>query len=120
MGEVSLAGSDRRAVDVATKRQSGSLEKKMLRLRDEYLDAHPDADAFDPEKAGEWAIQNRKYRREPPTMLRMFKRDMTRALRNEYYTDPQGREVRKNHPIPGEQGMLWVDHQTARPEQMRV
>lgn len=105
---------------MAIKRKSGSLEKKMLRLRDEYMATHPEADCFDPEKAGEWAISSRRYRREPPTLLRMFKRDMARALRNEYYEDPQGREVRKNHPVRGEQGVLWVDHQTARPEQIRV
>lgn len=50
----------------------------------------------------------------------MFRRELTRAMRNEYYEDPQGREVRKNHPVRGDQGLIWVDHQTARPDQMRV
>src|SRR5207249_6853491 len=106
--------------DVATKRHAGSLERKMLRIRNDFMSAHPDAEYFDPEKAFEWAFSNKRYRREPPSLLTMFKRDMSRALRNEYYTDPQEREVRVNHPIRGEQGVLWVDIRTAAPHAMRV
>jgi hypothetical protein len=102
------------------RRQQGSLERKMLRLRDEYLRVHPDADCIEPRKVADWAISEGKYRRRPPSMHIMFKRELTRAMRNEYYEDAQGREVRLNHPVPGDQGWLWVNLRTARPEQMRV
>ena len=47
---------------MATRRKSGSREKKMLRLRDEYLRVHPDADCIDPDKVAEWAISEGKYK----------------------------------------------------------
>lgn len=50
----------------------------------------------------------------------MCKRELSRAIRNHYYTDPQGREVRLMHPVREAQMSFWVDIRTARPQAMRL
>jgi hypothetical protein len=41
-------------------------------------------------------------------------------MREEYYTDPQGRRVRVKHPVKVEQGVLWDDIRTAPRQHMEI
>lgn len=68
---------------------------------DDYHRAHPDQDPTEvaPHLVAEWAIAKGLYNRPPVDPVVQLRRELSRHLRNEYVTDPQGREVRKNHPI---------------------
>lgn len=96
-----------------------SREKKLQKIVHDYMH-ECDSDSVDLEKVAEWAIQTGRWKRQPPTLVKMCKRELARAIRNEYYDDPQGREVRVMHPVRGEQMVFWVNIQTARPEHMRI
>ena len=65
-----------------------------------------------------WAIRNKKWARDESAVLQACARDISRALREEYYTDPQGRRVRVNHAarLGRDQETLWGDVRTSPPE----
>src|SRR5262245_24237065 len=82
-------------------------------------------EAIDLESVAEWAVQTGRYHRPPISMVKQCKRELARACREEYYTDPQGREVRRMHSArfdfeEGKQMRLWADITTAKPGHMRV
>ena len=68
---------------------------------DQYHKAHPDEDPADvaPHLVAEWAITKGIWNRPPVDRVVQLRRELSRHLRTEYITDPQGREVRKNHPV---------------------
>jgi hypothetical protein len=70
-------------------------------LIDQYHKSHPEEDPAEvtPHLVAEWAIKKGIYNRPPVDPEVQLRRDLSRYLRNEYFVDPQGREVRKNHPI---------------------
>lgn len=62
-----------------------------------------------------WAIRHKKWQRGESTLIDMCARDISRAMREEYHTDPQGRRVRTKHaakfPAPGtEDGQMTLWH----------
>lgn len=71
-----------------------------------------------------WAL--RKELLAPPrdTIIGYFSEQLSRAMREEYYVDPQGRTVRRKHAarmlLHGEQRTLWDDIRTAEPQHMRI
>jgi hypothetical protein len=71
----------------------------------------------------ECAERSGRYQRQPVSMVKQCKRELSRACRDEYYTDPQGRDVRKMHPVRirtrPTQLVFWVDITTAQPKHMR-
>lgn len=71
---------------------------------------------------GLWAISKGLWQPSQDAVLRQFSADLSRALREEYYRDPQGRRVRTKHGIreDGVQGRLWADIHTAPREHMEV
>lgn len=67
-----------------------------------------------------WMIRTKRWDRGEATLVDLCARDIARALREEYHTDPQGRRVRTKHAarlpaIPGseEQMTFWNDIRTA-------
>lgn len=101
------------------KPSGSSLAKELQRIVHEYMREHR-TDTIDLDQVAEWAVRTGRYRRRQPSLVKLCKRDMSRALRNEYYTDPQGREVRVMHPARSEQTVLWASIRTASPDHMRV
>jgi hypothetical protein len=75
--------------------------RELQYLIDQYHKAHPDQDPAEvaPHLVAEWGIRTGRYNRPPLDPVVQLRRDLSRHLRNEYVTDPQGREVRKNHPV---------------------
>jgi hypothetical protein len=75
--------------------------RELQHLIEQYHKAHPDEDAAEvaPHLVAEWAITKGIYNRPPVDPVVQLRRDLSRHLRNEYFIDPQGREVRRNHPI---------------------
>ena len=71
----------------------------------------------------EWAMKEGLWEPQPRSLLRQCAREIADAFREEYYTDPQGRRVRRNHALKSdtqEQLVLWVDIFDATPEQMQA
>ena len=77
--------------------------RKMIFLKDKYLEAHPDeAPEVDPGRVAEWAIRKGLWKYIPQSPQEVLRRQLSRALRNDYIEDPQGREIRSYHPIAKE------------------
>lgn len=64
-----------------------------------------------------WAIDRKLWQPRPEAITRQCADDLARAMREEYYTDPQGRRVRLKHVARikrgDEQISLWADLRTA-------
>ena len=100
------------------------LTKKQLRtlhLINQYKRAHG-VEEVDPSAAAQWAHDRGLWQRLPIDPVSILRREMTQALRGEYHEDPQGREVRKNHPVLDRSTgkIIWVDITKAEPEKMRL
>ena len=68
----------------------------------------------------EWAISMGHWQPQPSAIVAQCADQIAKALRDEYFTDPQGRRVRLKHAAhsDGEQMVLWDDIRTAKPEHM--
>lgn len=71
-------------------------------------------------KIAQWAMGTDRWRPEPFAAERQCSRELARAMREEYYTDPKGRRVRVKHPVKEEQGVLWDDIRTAPRRHMEI
>jgi len=71
-----------------------------------------------------WAIDEGLWEPARGTVVGQLAEELARAMREEYYTDPQGREVRAKHAArtrsDGIQSTLWDDIRTAAPGHMRI
>jgi hypothetical protein len=82
-------------------------------------------DTVELEQVAEWAVETGRYQRQPLNIVNQCKRELSQALRVEYMKDPQGRDVRRMHPVRikdegGEQMVLWADIEYAKPNHMRI
>lgn len=75
---------------------------------------------IDMHKVADWAILEGLWKSSPTNIRQQCARELSRAAREEYYTDPQGRRVRRKHQIRDGQGVLWADIELAPPEHMKV
>ncbi|MCH9032782.1 MAG: hypothetical protein IIB00_11075 [candidate division Zixibacteria bacterium] len=86
--------------------------KAMQELANEYLRAMGETEIA-PDLMFEWAYQNRKWGPTQESLRKQFKQELGPALREEYYKDPQGRQVRTKLAIvrtrDGKQTSLWGD-----------
>ena len=73
---------------------------------------------------GAWAIKNGLWAPQPAALIKQCAEELSRAMREEYVTDPQGRRVRAKHVATvdraGEQLPLWADIRTAGREHMEI
>ena len=97
-----------------------SFKEQMQRLAKEYKRSHG-VDVINLDKVCDWALQEKKWEPQPVKVRRMFKEELSTALREEYTTDPQGRRVHVNHRIiekdkNGKQLSLIGDRVTASRE----
>ncbi len=89
-----------------------------------WRDAHP-GKPINMRQVYRWAIKKGDY--SPPRYdpEKIGAREFARAAAVEYYTDPQGRAVRKKHVVrysldSGEQLFLWEDIADAKPQHMHM
>lgn len=77
---------------------------------------------FTAKEVGAWALDNSLWQPHRDSILRHFSDDLSRALREQYITDPQGRRVRAKHVLrpEGEQPGLWADIRTATRQHMVI
>lgn len=70
-----------------------------------------------------WAVAKGRYTPPPHNVVRIFKQEISRAAREDYEADPQGRTVRKWHAMKVGDGptqrYIWSDMANATPEHMR-
>lgn len=100
-----------------------SYTEQMRRLADEYLEENGSHAASAREIAA-WAIRTRRWEPHPSALVRQCAEELARAMREDYFTDPQGRRVRTKHVAvilrEGEQISLWADIRAATKEHMEA
>lgn len=71
-----------------------------------------------------WAVNTGRNELTTPTVERHVARELAQAMREEYFTDAQGRRVRAKHPARvaknGQQLMLWDDIRSAPRNHMQM
>ena len=71
-----------------------------------------------------WAIRTERWKPQPETIINQCADQLSRAMREEYLTDPQGRRVRAKHVATleqhGKQMIMWDDIRTASPIHMEI
>ncbi|MBA5604954.1 hypothetical protein H3H36_06205 [Duganella sp. FT3S] len=75
-------------------------------------------------EVAQWAIRVGKWAPHPSAIVSQCAEELSRALRDEYVRDEQGRRVRTKHAATYTQGseqfVLWDDLRTASPEHMKL
>jgi len=75
-----------------------------------------------------WAIENKKMDVPRRDAIMLCARELAYAMREDFFTDPQNRRVRRKHVVPEtierpdgshEQFLFWVDILEANPDQMQ-
>ena len=71
-----------------------------------------------------WAISLGLWEMPDEAIVRKCAEDISRAMREEYFTDVRGRRVRRKHPVTltqnGQQLTLWDDMRTAPRKHMQL
>jgi hypothetical protein len=97
-------------------------KEDLQRIINEYI-AETGAEEVDMNDVSRWAISTGRWRPPPYDPQKACARELSRAARDEYCMDPQGREVRKRHCYvivedDGQRRWHWVDIVTAKPDPM--
>jgi len=102
---------------------------RMMYLVDQYKRAHPDeGDEVFPHLIADWAYEQGLWQRPKMDPREVLRRLVSRALRNEYIEDSQGRGVRKFHATVEEiqtsdgtqKRTKWLDIHEAPADHMRL
>lgn len=95
--------------------------KQLLKLGNEFMEMN-DADHIDPREFAGWAIRTKRWEPATSDAVSLLARDLRRALREEHFTDDQGRRVRRNHVViegrNGEQKAIWKHIEDADSQHM--
>lgn len=72
-----------------------------------------------------YAINNGLWKKHRSALVQLCKRDFSRAFREQFHTDAQGRQVRTYHATKSysggtEQHVFWADLRTAPPEHVEL
>lgn len=71
-----------------------------------------------------WAIDHGRWAPQRGALIDRCAEELSRAMREEYITDPQGRKVRAKHAAKrerdGRQAIFWEDMRTASREHMEI
>ncbi len=100
-----------------------SLLEQNQRIVDQYRESGQPWPATSTDIA-RWAIDKHLWQIHPGAVVRQCADQIANAMREEFYTDPQGRRVRLLHAAPypknGRQYLLWDDMRTASREHMHA
>ena len=105
---------------MAVKYKTTKTEQRQ-RIINDYI-AETGKEIIDMNDVAHWAIDNGRWKppRYDPTKL--CARELSRAAREEFYVDPQGRDVRKRHchaiDMDGQHRWIWFDIIKANKDQM--
>lgn len=67
-----------------------------------------------------WSLKNRLWAPQKGEVINICAEQLSRAMREEYIVDRQGRKVRAKHAARNKQGVFWDDIRTASREHMQV
>jgi hypothetical protein len=106
------------------KRKAGkSIREQLQKMAHEYMDEKGLAEV-DLDEVAAWAVSTGRYQRQPISIVKQCREQLSEACRSEHFTDPQGRDVRSMHPVRIHEGpvqmVFWADFRTARPGHMRL
>lgn len=77
--------------------RSQRASRKMLHVRDQFLKSFPNEPLpIDPARVATWAYENNIWSPTDTDPREVLRRKLVRAFKNEYITDPQGRDVHAN------------------------
>jgi hypothetical protein len=98
--------------------------EQLQRIVDRYVEAKQPWPASSREIA-RWALDSGEWQPQPADLVNQCADQLSRAMRDEYTIDPQGRNVRSKHAArisdgAGQQTTLWADIRTASPEHMQI
>ena len=103
-----------------------TFNEQMQRLYHKYRDELAVPGPTTLNVVADWMIKNGYWKPKPDALVRQCAEQLANALRDEFYTDPQGRRVRTNHAVhivpkeKGEQSRFWDDIRTAGREHMEM
>ena len=95
-----------------------SFKDQILAIVERYIASGGEV-PINPRAVARWAVTNHEWDRTKSVAITLCTRDISKALRVDFYTDQQGRRVRANHSIrilkvspsgTREQMTLWDDH----------
>ena len=97
-----------------------SYYEQLRSIADQYFSQHDGvASAKD---IAAWAMRAGKWSPQPGSLIDQCAEELSRAMREDYIIDPQGRTVRTKHAARikenGKQITLWADIRTASPKHM--
>ncbi len=75
---------------------------------------------FELPEVAAWAVRQGRWEPAHSNAVKQCAHELARAARDEFYTDPQGRRVRRKHAARHDQMWLWADIETAPPDHMRL
>jgi hypothetical protein len=93
--------------------------ERLQKLVNKYIESGGDWPTSSHELAA-WALKNNLWAPKKGEIINIFAEQLSRAMREEYIVDPQGRKVRAKHAARVNQGVLWDDIRTAGREHMLV
>ena len=97
--------------------------EQLRRIANKFLAERGGVPATSMEMAA-WAIEKRLWQPQPAALIQQCADEFSRALREEYIKDPQGRKIRAKHVATrqknGELFPLWGDIRTAPREHMEI
>ncbi len=97
--------------------------EQMQRLANQYM-AESGMTEFTARDLARWAIEKKRWAPQPGALLKQCADEFSRAMREEYFTDAQGRRVRLKHVATldrdGAQIPLWADMRIATREHMEI
>jgi hypothetical protein len=98
-----------------------SQNEAMLDITKQYL-AAGGQEPIDLHDLAKFAMKHRLWTKGDGKMIELCKRDFARAFREQYHTDPQGRQVRTYHANrkAKEQRVFWADIRSAPAEHMEA
>jgi len=100
-----------------------SYKENLQRIANQYI-ASTGNETFTTREIAEWAIDSGLWKPQPGKLISQCSEDIAKALREEFFTDPQGRRVRVKHVVTkrrnGQQTCLWTDIKTASREHMEM
>lgn len=106
-----------------SKRVTKTYGDRMREIANKYIEAGQQWPASTRQIA-RWAINEGLWQPHPSAIVDRCAEELSRAMREEYVTDPQGRRVRAKHAARvsecGEQTTLWADMYTASREHMAM
>jgi len=95
--------------------------EQMQKRADQYL-KETGSTVFTTRDLAGWAIKNKFWEPHPSILVKQCAEEFSKALREQYMTDPRGRRVRAKHVAMVEQGKkqipLWADIRTASKDHM--